>query len=125
LPDEETGTFTSLLAKGDSDFMEAGFEAVAPLSRSIGVGGVTVVKGVVKELGGGVLGVVMSDGRFLFPETASLLTVCIVAGRGGASVATFDALRFDKLPRLSLLKNPDSVFPPPKDDIEARSGLPF
>lgn len=125
-PEGDVVVFVSLLAVGDSILIDEGFEIDAPASRSTGVGGVTVVIGVVREFEGGVLGVVMSDGRFLLLDVASVLTFWTVAGIGGAeSLELLAALREDKLPRLSLLNNPPSVFPPLSDDIDPRSGLPF
>jgi len=118
--------FDSLVAVGDSILSDEGLKLAVPLSRSTGVGGVTVVTGVVREVAGGVLGVVNSTGRFLLLEVASVLMSWTVVGTAGTeSLETLAALREDKLPRLSLLKSPPSVFPPPNDDTDSRSGLPF
>lgn len=125
-PDGEVVVFGSLLTVGDAILSDDGLEIDAPASRSTGVGGVTVVTGVVREFEGGVLGVVNSDERVLLFEVASVLMLWTVEGTGGTgSPETLDALREDRLPRLSLLKSPPSVFPPLNEDTDPRSGLPF
>ena len=110
---------------GASDLTDEGLLGEPAFSRSIGVGGVTVVTGVSRDPRGGVAGAVTIVGTCLFVVPASAFRAGIFAGIIGMFSGILEDLRDDMLPCLSLLKRPPKVFPPVYDDTDARSGLPF
>jgi hypothetical protein len=90
------------------------------LRRSVGVGGVTVVRGAGTDVRGGVVGVGLAGSR----DFSSVKSVRIGGGGsgGGVSAPTW-ALRPDKLALLLLLLFPMKLFPPllPFDLTDPRS----
>lgn len=89
--------------------------------RSVGVGGVTVVRGVSSEALTGVFGVVSRDVRLAPLDFGRLGSVWMGCGTFGGFSETLEALR-----ELRLFENiPPNAFPVLGDFIEARSGLVF
>lgn len=89
--------------------------------RSVGVGGVTVVRGVSSEALTGVFGVGSGDVRLAPLDFGRLGSVWMGCGTFGGFSETLEALR-----ELRLFENmPPNAFPVPEDFVEARSGLVF
>lgn len=110
--------FGSMPAFGDgTDFLDGLDENTD--CRSVGVGGVIVVRGVSSEALTGVLGVVTRDIELPPVELGRACSVCMGWGRLGGFSETLEALR-----ELRLLENiPLNAFPLLEDFAETLSGL--